>query len=111
MGLKLLAVLLFLVSSYLCWFALEYSVFAWLLAACIPMLCGIGLALRRRWAGLLWYVLAAGVGVWWLVIIAGMVLRGWRANGVVDYLIDLTPGLLLIAIAAGGSLVVRRSFR
>lgn len=110
MGLKFVVFFLFLIAAYLCWFALEFSVFIWLLAALLPLLCGVGLALRLRWASYLWYILAVGASANWLIVIVGMVLRGWRANSAVEYVIDLTPGLLLLAIAAGGSVAVRRAF-
>lgn len=110
MALKFVAGLLFLFSAYFYWFAIENSAFVWMDLAALPMLCGIGLVLGRRWASYLWYSMAAGVGAWWLVTIAGMALRGWPASDVTETVVSLIPGLLLLAVAIGGSVAVRKAY-
>jgi len=109
MALKAVIIFLLLVAAYFCWFAVEYSAYIWIAAASLPTLCGIGLARGRRWAGYLWYLLAMGVSAWWLITIAGMALRGWPGSDVVETVDSLIPGLLLLAVAIGGSIAVRRA--
>ena len=108
---KLLAFLLILGAVHFSRWAAEHSAPVWIAVAVTMAACGIGLLFRHAWARYLWYVLAAGVSGWWMLMTALTVLKGWPVNGIASSLVSLIPGVLLLAVCIGGSLAVRKDYR
>ncbi|MES2932976.1 MAG: hypothetical protein V4805_05755 [Pseudomonadota bacterium] len=111
MIIKILAVLLLFVSGYLGWWAVSNASFLWLLLPFILLVVAGGLFLNWHWVKFLWNVLALSISLWWLISTIRITISGWPYEDVLSSVISLVPGVLLILILAGSSLVIANHFR
>ena len=111
MAITLLASFLLVVSAYVGWWAVSAASFLWLFPAVVTLIAGVGLFLRKRWSQYLWHALALVISVSWVVSIVRVALSGWPYDSALATVISLVPGLLIVAVCAGGSLVVAKHFR
>lgn len=111
MAIKLFASFLLVVSAYVGWWAVSAASFLWLLPAVVTLITAVGLLLRKRWSQYLWHTLALVISVSWVVSVVRATLAGWPYNNALATVISLVPGLLLVAVCAGGSVVVAKHFR
>lgn len=107
MTVKFLSGLLLLLAAYQSWWALSNLLWLWLIGALISALCGLGLAFKRRWAGYLWFFIAASVCIWWAISLARLLISGWPGEWTMEVFVSLIPGFVLGALCVGGSLAVR----
>ena len=108
---RLLALLLLGAACYMAWWAVSYAVPVWWFAAALAGACGIGLLFNKRWSQPLWHVLALLVSVAWLISVAKVALAGWPHDSALRSVVSLVPGLLLLFVCAGGSIIVVKHFR
>jgi hypothetical protein len=111
MPVKVFASILISLAAYLVLWALKNASITWLIAALLPLVCGLGLFFRRGWAAYLWYVLAVGSSIWWLGSVIYLAVQGWPVEGRAPTIISLLPGAFLLAACLAGSIVVRRQAR
>ena len=111
MTIKLLASFLLVVSAYVGWWAVSSASFLWLLPAVVTLIAGVGLSLRKRWSQYLWHALALVASLSWVASVVRVALSGWPYESALATVISLIPGLLLVTVCAGGSLVVAQHFR
>ena len=111
MVIKLLATFLVVVSAYLGWWAVSAASFLWLLPAVVSLIAAVGLFLSKRWSQYLWHVMALAVSLSWVVSVVRVALSGWPYDSALSSVVSLVPGLLLVAVCAGGSAVVAKHFR
>jgi len=111
MIIKLLSAFLLVASAYVGWWAVSSASFLWLLPAVLLLVVAFGLFLRKRWSQYLWYLIALAVSVSWVVSVVRVARSGWPYDNALSSVISLVPGLLLIAVCAGGSAVVANHFR
>ena len=108
---KVLAAFLLLVSAYLGWWAVSSAAPFWLVPAVVSLVAAIGLLRGRRWAQYLWYAMSAIASLLWVFSVVHLALSGWPHETVLASAISLTPGLLLLLVCVGGSIVIARHFR
>lgn len=111
MIIKLLASFLIVVSAYVGWWAVSAASFLWLLPAVAILIAGVGLFLRKPWSQYLWHALALVASVSWVASVVRVALPGWPYESALATVISLIPGVLLVAVCVGGSLVVAQHFR
>jgi hypothetical protein len=111
MAIKLLATLLVVVSAYLGWWAISAASFLWLLPAVVSLIAAFGLFLSKHWSQYIWHTMAMAVSLWWAVSVVRIALSGWPYDGVLSSAISLIPGILLVAVCGGGSVMVAKHFR
>ena len=111
MTIKLLALFLFVIASYLGWWSISTPAFLWLFPAAISLIAAVGLFWSKRWSQYLWHVIAIIVSLSWVVSIIRLALSGWPYNNTISTVTSLVPGLFLVAVCAGGSAVVTKHFR
>ena len=111
MTIKLLAGFLLVVSAYLSWWAVSAASFLWLLPSAALFVAAIGLFLRKHWAQYLWHVMALVVSLSWVVSVVHIALSGWPHESALASVISLVPGLLLLIVCVGGSVVVAKHYR
>ncbi len=111
MTIRLLALFLVIVAGYVGWWSITYGQSLWLVVVFVALIAAVGLALRRRWSQYLWYLIALGASVLWIVTLVRVVITGWPYHDVVSSVISLVPGLLLLTVCIFGSIAVRRHFR
>ena len=111
MIIKLLSVFLLIVSVYLGWWAVSAASFLWLIPSAILLVAAVGLFLSKRWAQYLWHVMAFVVTVSWVVSVVRIAMSGWHYVSALDSIISLVPGMFLVTVCAGGSVVVAKHFR
>jgi hypothetical protein len=111
MIIKLLAVFLLIVSVYLGWWAVSAASWLWLIPAVVLFFAAVGLFLSKRWVQYFWHVMAVVVAAWWVVSVVRIAMSGWPFESALDTVISLIPGLLLVTVCAGGSVVVAKHFR
>lgn len=109
--LNLLALLLLGLAAYLGWWAAAFEAPWWWVATAAAAVTSFGLFRRRTWAQIAWHAIALIVSLSWLASVLRVALSGWPYTDVSSNLISLVPGLLLVAVCAAGSLVVRRHYR
>ena len=105
MIIKLLALFLLITSAYFSWWSFYAASFTFLPFALITLITAVGLLLSKRWSQYLWHTLALVVSVWWVIPIVRLMMSGWPDGDVPDTIISLVPGLFLITLCAGGSVV------
>ena len=111
MILNLLAGFLLIVAAYVAWWAVSSAASAWLVLAVLLLVSAFGLFRRKRWSQYLWHLIAVASTASWLVSIVRAAQSGWPNGSALDTAISLVPGLLLVALCAGGSAVVVKHFR
>jgi hypothetical protein len=111
MTIKLLATFLLVVSAYLGWWSVSAATLFWLLPASVSLIAAVGLFLSKHWSQYLWHVVALAVSLSWVVSIVRIALSGWPYDSALSTIVSLIPGLLLVAVCAGGSAVVAKHFR
>jgi hypothetical protein len=108
---RLLAVFLVIIAGYVGWWSITSGQLLWLVLASVALVAAVGLALSKRWSQYLWYAIALGASVLWVVTVVRIAIAGWPYPDVVSSLISLVPGLLLLTVCIFGSIAVRRHFR
>jgi hypothetical protein len=108
---KVLGVLLIAVSGYLGWWSISHAAWLWLVPSVFAFLGAIGLFLHKRWGSYIWHAIALIVSVWWLQSIVRFLFSGWPEASWLNIGISLTPGLFLLVVCVGGSIVVVKHFR
>ena len=111
MTIKLLASFLLLISAYVGWWAISAASFLWLLPAVVTLIAAVGLFLSKRWSQYLWHALSLVVSMSWVISVVRVALSGWPYDSALPTVISLVPGLLLVAVCAGGSAIVAKHFR
>src|SRR5450755_3543243 len=111
MVLNLLAGTLLLLAAYIGWWVVSFNATWWWLASMAALVVAFGLFLRKRWAGVAWHSLAALASIAWLTSIARVALAGWPYPDATSSAVALVPGLLLLMLCGGGSVLVARNFR
>jgi hypothetical protein len=111
MTIRLLAAFLLVVSAYLGWWSVSTASLFWFLPATVSLIAAVGLFLSKRWSQYVWHVGALVASLSWVVSIVRVALSGWPYHSTLSSIISLIPGLLLVAVCAGGSAVVANHFR
>lgn len=110
MAIKLLATFMLITSAYLSWWAASQAMWLWTIPAVVALSNAVGLLWRKRWAKLLWYATAVAACGWWVFEVVQVALSGWPYSTMLDSVISLVPGLLLLTVCIGGSVVVTKDF-
>jgi len=111
MVIKLLATFLLIVSAYIVWWAFSYAAWLWLLPAMGALACAIGLYWYKPWAHYFWHGIALAASAWWMVSTLRASISGWPQQTISNSVISLLPGLLLLAVCIGGSVVIAKHYR
>lgn len=108
---KLIAILLLGYAGYLVWVVVSSADLYGLIWVPVAVVTSIGLLLRKRWAPYLWHTIAFVAAATWLVEVAKNAESELPYDDALHSAVSLIPGLLLLAICAGGSFVIERYFR
>lgn len=108
---KALSIVLILIALYFYWWAFHHAQPLWHVGGLVLTVCGAGLSLNRGWASYLWYAIASGASVVYLLTLVRVALHGWPAAEITEIVISLIPGALLLLVCVGGSLAVRRELK
>jgi hypothetical protein len=106
----LLGILMIVLAAWVAYKSIAAGPLWWLLFGLIALTGGVGLLLRKPWSQYPVFAVAASeVGLWFYAV-ARVALEGWPYADPLNSIISLVPGIMLLVICVGGSVVVRQYF-
>ena len=108
---KVIAVVFGTYSTYSFLAALSLGSYIPLVGGILSAAAAIGLWLHRRWSQYFVYIVSALFVAQWLLSLLAFAKDGWPYTSVVQSAIALFPGLCMLGLAVGSSVVAFRSFR
>jgi len=111
MIIKFLSTFLILVSVYFGWWGATTGTLLWLGTSLFAFVAAVGLFLDKVWSQYLWHALSLAIIASWAYTVASVAMAGWPYETILETFISLIPGLLLVGVFAGGSVIVYKHFR
>lgn len=109
---KVIASLLALYGTYSLYAVFSGQGYLSIIGAVLALAAALGLWLRKHWSQYFVYVLSAGFVAEWLWLVCRSVQqKSWPNGDAIQSVIALFPGLCLVALVVGASVLVFRSFR
>jgi hypothetical protein len=108
---RLIAGILGLYATYSVFVGYRSGYWAYALSGLICYVAAGALWLRKPWSQYLVYLIAVLFTGSWLWAVGQVAQRGWLYQGLLESVISLIPGLLMVSVAIGSVIVVRRTFR
>jgi hypothetical protein len=109
--LKLTAIFLAAYTLYSFWGAYSSQNLSPIVGGLLAIVASVGLFLRRSWSQYFVYAVSTLSVLSWLWAIWMVVQHGWPYLTVAESLISLIPGIVLVFLAVGISVVAQRAFR
>lgn len=108
LSVKILAVFLLLVALFFAITSVVASAHMATFVSCVGAVGAAGLFSANSRSRHFVYGASAIVALSWIAVIAQLALSGWPVPGVVQSFISLIPGLLLLAVCTGCSILAAR---
>ena len=89
----------------------QYGDWSSLIGSGLCLVAAVSLWLKKRWSQYLVYIVAALFCGSWLFVLWQVAERGWPYSSISQTVIALIPGLLMVGVAIGSSVVVYRAFK
>ena len=109
MVINLMSAVLAVVGIYYVWAVFQGGNFLWLVVPAALLVVAFGLAARRKWGAVAWYIFAAFASCWWVFTSIKLAASDWPYTDTLQAAIFLLPGLALLLFCVLGTIQVRRS--